>query len=256
MLAPPAHAAPAPNAQSSTQQRPEVVQTTFQSVDATIAAQWEFPQHTPAPLVVLIPGGGRMDRNGWMPGMGENPEHGIYAQLAKRLVESGFAVFRYDKPRAGRSSPGQCATQRSNALEAYTRAVEHPRIDPARVFLLGHNLGTDTIAAIYPRFAAVAKPAGTVLVDNAVGESDAVRIEAPTLIVNADADPDDRVQYGQFVAEARRKVEGHKLDTELVIIEHSQTGLLSTNETGKDVFYTLDPRATDAVLRWLMQHRG
>ena len=115
---------------------------------------------------------------------------------------------------------------------------------------------TDTIAAIYPRFAAIAKPAGAVLIDNAVGESDAVRIEAPTLIVNADADPDDRVQYGQFVAEARRKVEGRKLDTELVIIEHSQTGLLKTNETGKDVFYTLDPRATDAVLRWLMQHRG
>jgi len=178
------------------------------------------------------------------------------AELAKRLVENGFAVFRYDKPGAGRSSPGQFATERSNALEAYTRAVEHPRIDPERVFLLGHNLGTDTIAAIYPRFAAIAKPAGTVLIDNAVGESDAVRIEAPTLIVNADADPDDRVQYGQFVAEARKKVEAHKLETELVIIEHSQTGLLSTNETGKDVFYTLDPRATDAVVRWLMQHRG
>ena len=67
-------------------------------------------------------------------------------------------------------------------------AIEHPRVDPEHVFLLGHGLGTDTIAAIYPRFAAVARPAGTILLDNAVGESDGVRIEAPTLIINPGKD--------------------------------------------------------------------
>jgi alpha-beta hydrolase superfamily lysophospholipase len=247
--------APLPDSPKATE-RPQTVQTTFQSVDATLAAQWDFPAQTPAPLVVLIPGGGRMDRNGWMPGMGENAAHGIYAQLTKRLVESGFAVFRYDKPGAGRSGPGHFATERSNALEAYTHAIEHPRVDPERVFMLGHGLGTDTIAAIYPRFAAVTRPAGAVLLDNAVGESDGVRIEAPTLIVNPGKDPDDKFQYGAFVADARSKVEGRKLETELVILEGAQPGLLATSETGKDVYYTLDSRATDAVVRWLMQHRG
>jgi pimeloyl-ACP methyl ester carboxylesterase len=250
-----AEAAPAPNPQGAAD-RPQVVQTTFRSVDATVAAQWEFPSQTPAPLVVLLPGGGRMDRNGWMPGMGEDPARGIYAQLAKRLVESGFAVFRYDKPGAGRSSPGQFATERSNALEAYTHAIEHPRVDPERVFLLGHGLGTDTIAAIYPRFAAIARRAGAILLDNAVGESDGVRIEAPTLIVNPGKDPDDRFQYGEFVADARKKSETHKLETEVVLLDDAKPGLLATNETGNDVYYTLDSRATEAVVRWLMQHRG
>ena len=51
-------AAPA-GPQSSTEKRPSIVETTFESVDATIAAQWNFPDRSPAPLVVFIPAGGR-----------------------------------------------------------------------------------------------------------------------------------------------------------------------------------------------------
>jgi pimeloyl-ACP methyl ester carboxylesterase len=255
LLCEPLAAAPAPKSDPATE-RAQVVQTTFKSVDASIAAQWEFPAHTPAPLVVIVPAGGRLDRNGWMPGMGEDPQRGMYAQLAKNLLESGFAVFRYDKPGAGRSSPGQFATERSNALEAYTHAVEHARVDPEHVFLLGHGVGTDTIAAIYPRFAAVAQPAGVIMLDNAVGESDSLRVEAPTLIVNAGKDPDDRYQYGEFVVEARRKVEDRKLPTDLVILDKAERGLLAPNATSGEVRFTLDPRAVEAVVLWLKQHRG
>jgi pimeloyl-ACP methyl ester carboxylesterase len=239
-----------------TTERPDVVLTTFASVDATIAGQWDFPTHTPAPLIVLIPGGGRLDRNGWTPGMGEDSNAGIYAQLTKQLVASGFAVFRYDKPGAGRSSPGRYATERSNALEAYTHAVQHARVDPDRVFLLGHGLGTDTIAAIYPRFAAVRAPAGVVLLDNSVGETDSLRISAPAIIVNPAADPDDRLQYGQFVAEARQRAENGSLPTKLVLLENAERGLLAQRLEGEQTVYSLDSRATDAVVRWLMERRG
>ena len=112
---------------SETGKRPSVVETTFESVDATIAAQWDFPDRSPAPLVVFIPAGGRIDRNGWNPGIGESPDRGMYAQFARDLVHAGFAIFRFDKPGAGKSSRGRYATERSNALEAYTRAVDHAR---------------------------------------------------------------------------------------------------------------------------------
>ena len=69
-------------------------------------------------------------------------------------------------------------------------------------------------------------------------------------------DPDDRFQYGAFVADARKKFQARKLETDLVILDEAKPGLLATNETGKDVYYTLDPRATEAVVRWLMPHRG
>src|SRR5205085_8695851 len=51
----------------------EKVETTFESVDATVSAQWEFPAHTPAPLVVLIPASEAVDRDGLPPGYGEDP---------------------------------------------------------------------------------------------------------------------------------------------------------------------------------------
>jgi len=250
-----APAAPPPAADAAA--GPSVLQTTFQSVDATIAGQWDLPPQTPAPLVVIIPASGRLDRNGWSPDMGEgNGDDGIYAQLARKLVASGFAVFRFDKPGAGRSSPGRFTTERANALEAYTHAVQHARIDPGHVFLLGHGVGTDTIAGIYPRFAAVKAPAGVILIDNAVGESDATRIEAPTLIVNAGKDPDDRYQYGEFVAEARRNAEGRKLETEFVLLDDAEPGVLAVRKDGDRARVSIDPRATDAIVRWLMQHRG
>jgi len=76
------------------------------------------------------------------------------------------------------------------------------------------------------------------------------------LIVNAGKDPDDRYQYGQFVVEARRNAAGKKLETDLVTLEGVDRGLLAVEPHGDDTRYTLDPRAIDAVVQWLMKHRG
>jgi pimeloyl-ACP methyl ester carboxylesterase len=250
-----APAAPPPLPEATDQ--PKVVATTFESVDATLAGEWDLPAQSPAPLVVIIPASGRLDRNGWSPDMGGgDASEGIYAQLAQKLVSSGFAVFRFDKPGAGRSTPGQFTTERANALEAYTHAVQHPLIDPDHVFLFGHGIGTDTIAGIYPRFAAAKPPAGVILLDNAVGESNSKRIEAPTLIVNAGKDPDDRYQFGEFLVEARRNSEGRELKTEFLLIGDAEPGVLAVNKDGDRKRVSIDPRATDAIIHWLMQHRG
>jgi alpha-beta hydrolase superfamily lysophospholipase len=232
-------------------ERPTVVETTFKSVDATVAAQWDFPRNSPAPLVVLIPAGGRLDRNGWNPGLSEDPSDGMYARLTSALVEAGFAVFRFDKPGAGKSSRGRYTTERANALEAYTRAVDHARIDPEHVFLLGHAAGTDAIAGIYPRYAAVVEPAGAVLLDSMVGERDSLRIKTPMLIVNSGRDPDDRLQYGKFVAEAREHNDDGALETALVVLDRAEPGLLSPVRIGSRTVYTLDPDAVKATVEWL-----
>jgi hypothetical protein len=252
---PTAGAAPA-GPSSPTQTRASIVETTFKSVDAVIAAQWDFPERSPAPLVVLIPAGGRIDRNGWHAGTGQSPEHGIYAALARELVRAGFAVFRFDKPGAGKSSRGRFSTERSNALEAYTRAVDHARIDPDNAFLIGHAGGTDTIAGIYPRYAEVLPPSGVVFLNNSVGETDSLRIEAPLLIVNAGKNPDDRLQYGSFIVETRDKRGEGKLDTDLVILEHAEPGLLAPTESGSETVYTVDPAAVSATVSWLSGRVG
>ena len=99
-------------------------------------------------------------------------------------------------------------------------------------------------------------PAGIVFIDNAVGESDSLRIEAPLLIVNASRDPDDRFQFGEFLVEARNNAPDKKLETEIVLLDDAEPGLLALPKKGEEPTYTLDSRATDAAIRWLMHHRG
>jgi pimeloyl-ACP methyl ester carboxylesterase len=230
----------------------EKVETTFESVDATVSAQWEFPARTPAPLVVLLPASEAVDRDGLPPGYGEDPSTGIYAQFARKLLAAGFAVFRYDSPGTGRSSPGQFCTVRSTALEAYTRAVDHPKVDGAHVFLIGHSASTDSVVGIYPRYAAVRPLAGVVLLANIVGETDIVNVDAPTLIVVSDRTPDEIYQHGQFPKDARSRSTTKKLETDLIVLPGAEETLLSPiDKNGGGKIYSIEPRAVDAVLDWL-----
>jgi pimeloyl-ACP methyl ester carboxylesterase len=234
----------------STPERDQIVQTTFESVDAMIAAQWDFPARTPAPLVVIIPSQGRLDRDGRPAGLGEEPDQGMYAKLSKALVAAGFAVFRFDKPGAGRSAPGRFATERSNAIEAYTRAVDHARVDTEHVFLLGHAMGTDAIAGIYSRYEAVVPPKGVVFLDSVVGERMSMEVKAPLLIVNPNKDPDDRFTYGEFVVETRRTASDGKLATDLRLIDGAEPGLLAPSP-GEAEALDLHPNAITTVVDWL-----
>jgi len=257
LLASPDHVLALPDAPAAAAPAVEKVETTFGSVDATVSAQWEFPARTPAPLVVLLPASEAVDRDGLPPGYGEDPATGIYAQLARKLLDAGFAVFRYDSPGTGRSSAGQFSTVRSTAIEGYTRAVDHPKVDGSHVFLLGHSASTDTVVGIYARYAAVRPPAGVILLANIVGETDIVNVDAPTLIVVSDKTPDDIYQRGQFPADARSRYTQKKLETSLVTLPGAQETLLSPIEkTGGGKLYSIDPRAVEATLEWLRGRLG
>jgi len=256
LVAPPLACALA-DAPSATGPAVEKVETTFASVDATVSAQWEFPARTPAPLIVILPASEAVDRDGLPPGYGEDPATGIYAQLARKLLDAGFAVFRFDSPGTGRSGTGQFSTVRSTALEAYTRAVDHPKVDGSHVFLLGHSASTDSVVGIYARYEAIRPLAGVILLANLVGETDIVQVAAPTLIVVSDKTPDDIYQHGQFPTDARSRFTEKKLETQLVSIPGAEGTLLSPiDKNGGGKLYSIDPRAVDATLEWLRGRIG
>ncbi len=232
----------------------KVENTTFKSVDAIIAGQWEFPATTPAPLVVLIPASGGVDRNGLPPDFADEPEIGIYYQLAKKLLAAGFAVFRYDSPGTGRSSRGNFSTERSTALEGYTRAVDHARVDTDHVFLFGHSGGTDTVVGIYPRYEQVAVPAGVILLANQVGETEITRVKAPLLILVSKKDPRNEYEKGRFLVDARAKFKDAKLETELVTLPQAAPGLVKEVPDPEGGHFEIEPDAVDAMLRWLRRH--
>jgi pimeloyl-ACP methyl ester carboxylesterase len=180
----------------------------------------------------------------------------MYGELADALVNAGFAVFRFDKPGVGRSAPGHFATERSNAIEAYGRAIDHARVDRDNVFLLGHSLGSDSIAGIFPRYEAVAPPRGVIFLDSTVGERMSLDVKAPLLIVNPNKDPDDRYTFGEFVVEARSVAAGGKLETSLVLIDDAEPGLLAPMVQGEEKL-ELHPRAIAATIEWLRKrHAG
>jgi pimeloyl-ACP methyl ester carboxylesterase len=92
---------------------------------------------TPLPGFVLVHGSGCNDRDETI---GPNQ---IFAQLANRLSNDGYAVLRYDKRSCGKSggkfpSRDRLIADARNAI-AYLRS--QPGIDPKRIYVLGHSEG-------------------------------------------------------------------------------------------------------------------
>jgi hypothetical protein len=99
---------------------------------------------TPLPGFVLVHGSGCNDRDETI---GPNK---IFAQLANRLSNDGYAVLRYDKRSCGKSGGKFPVRDRliadARAAIAYLRS--QPGIDPKRIYVLGHSEGGELAPSI------------------------------------------------------------------------------------------------------------
>ena len=134
----------------------------FTETDVTVGATpWSLPGTLtmptgpgPFPAVVLVAGSGPEDRDETF---GPNKP---LQDLARGLASAGIAVLRYDKrtlvyaKQMAADESGLTVRQETtdDALAAIALLRETPKVDPARVFLLGHSLG----AYLAPRIAAQA----------------------------------------------------------------------------------------------------
>ncbi len=105
------------------------------------------------PLVLLLGGSGRVDRDGNPGGRGA----GIYAKLARALAEFGIASYRYDKRGAGASGGDFLATGYHDLVEdaqaTWEALAGTPFVDHSRMYVLGHSEGTAISAQLAPRLA-------------------------------------------------------------------------------------------------------
>ncbi|KAI8914937.1 Alpha/Beta hydrolase protein [Powellomyces hirtus] len=120
------------------------------------------------PAILILAGSGNLDRDGnvhhWLTGVKLN----IYNHLAEALVKkSGCAVLRFDKRGCGESVvPGDPdAFFRAgmwnfidDAVGAYCFLAAHPRIDIARIYVLGHSEGALMLYQICSRIASMSLP--------------------------------------------------------------------------------------------------
>lgn len=151
----------------------------FDSLGDTLVGVIERPEtrQTPGPAVLILHASGPHDRRGhFKAGLGiQLPmEVPVYEDIAQNLARNGYLVLRYDKRTCVKGGRAWCKyprsfveTQRENlaeALEADARAAlarlqSDPHVDPAQIYILGHEQGADLALAI----AQTARPAGLIL---------------------------------------------------------------------------------------------
>lgn len=148
----------------------------FSESDVTVgAAGWPLPGTLampagagPFPAVVLVHGSGPNDRD---ESIGPNK---TFKDLAQGLASRGIAVLRYDKRTKVAGAKMASITNFTVKDETVDDAVAAvaflrtaPKIDPARIFVIGHSLG----GMLIPRIgAADAKIAGLIAMAGATGD--------------------------------------------------------------------------------------
>ena len=98
-----------------------------------------------------------------------NDPHDAYRFLAHDLTRAGIIVMRVEKSGIGDSQGGPCfdtdfGSESRNYSVALDTLCADPRVDPQRVFLFGHSIGT----LIAPRLA-LAKPIAGLIIADGVG---------------------------------------------------------------------------------------
>ena len=161
-------------AASNYQSAPYVHPDSFTSIDLTVGDEaWKLPGtltmpkgDAPFPALVLVHGSGPNDRDESVGGAK------VFRDLAEGLASRGIAVLRYEK--RTRQYPQQCAadaefTVHQETVEDAARAAAllrmQAKIDPARVFVLGHSLGgymAPRILRLDPKIAGFVVMAGNV----------------------------------------------------------------------------------------------
>ena len=184
--------------------------SSYAETDITVGAgEWTLPGTLtlpngagPFPALVLVHGSGPSDRDATL---GPNKP---FADLALGLATRGIAVLRYDKRsrvHGARMAASPSMTVKEEVIDDVGEAVRmlraRPRIDPAKVFVLGHSLG----GMLVPRIAS-ANPtlAGAIVLAGAARPLEDAIVEQMRYLALADGaiGPDEQAQIDAAVKTA------------------------------------------------------
>jgi pimeloyl-ACP methyl ester carboxylesterase len=152
----------------------------FAGDSVRLAGQMDYPQSAPAlgsgyPLIFTLHHAGWKSRDD-------------YRQYAQVALNSGYAVFRWDKRGMGRSGAGGRGSTTQDAVNAYETALSQSNIDHKRVVILAQGEGTMMLGSAFGLFARVQQPAGVILVGNMLDETAVLAINSRLQIIQGEHD--------------------------------------------------------------------
>ncbi len=192
---------------------PYVDRSAFEESDVTVGSgEWELPGTLsmpkgvgPFPAVILVHGSGPNDRDETI---GPNKP---FRDIAWGLASRGIAVLRYDKRTKTHGmrmvTGGDMLTVKEETIDDAAAAVRllarTKRVDPGRIFLLGHSLGgmlAPRIAAEEPRLA------GLIVIAGAARPLEDLMIEQYRYIFSLDGEisGQEQTQLDTLAAQAAR----------------------------------------------------
>ncbi|MBZ0288982.1 MAG: alpha/beta hydrolase [Anaerolineae bacterium] len=128
-----------------------------------------------------------------------------YAHFAQFGLQSGYAVFRWDKRGTGRSGAGGRGSTTQDAVNAFEIALEQPGIDRRRVVILAQDAGTGLLGDSFGLFARQQAPHGVVLATNMLDEKAVLAIESQVLIIMGQHDWNPWQKFGKAASDAHNE---------------------------------------------------
>ncbi len=170
-----------------------------------------------------------------------------YQPFAQVGLQSGYAVFRWDKRGTGHSGASGCGSTTQDAVNAYDIALEQPHINRKRVVILAQGAGTGLLGSSYGLFARLQVPYGVVLASNMLDETEVLAIDCAIQILVGEFDWNPSQNFAEGAAKAHKHAYSHGATYH--IIPNSDRKLL----TSKSESSTLHPEALSHIESWLKQ---
>jgi hypothetical protein len=165
-----------------------------------------------------------------------------YDEYARIGLESGYAVFRWDKRGMGRSGGGGRGSTTQDAVNAYEFALSQPMINRRRAVVLALGSGSGLYGSSFGLFARIQHPHASLLVANLLDEQDILAIDTPVFLIAGGDDWNSPMQYAAVPAKAHRKAYKHGAEA---FIAPTADRRLKT-EDGE-----MHPRAVKEIQTWL-----
>ncbi|MCU0499828.1 MAG: hypothetical protein MUF87_20960 [Anaerolineae bacterium] len=189
-----------------------------------LAGQIDYPTSPPptdgyAIMVILHHAGGNTRQD--------------YAHYAQVALESGVAVFRWDKRGTGNSGAGGIGSSQHDAVKAYRTALHQPRINPKRAILLAQSEGSRLLGSTFAEFAAVQPPLGALLIGNLLNADQILAIQTRIQVLIGAEDWVSWREYGKDACNAHQRAYPG-LGAAFSVAHHADRLLIDTRKKGRN----------------------